>query len=301
MALAASVAAAAAAMPAARKRSAAADGDGSSKAAMVAAARRGAVIGPPRAERRCQVVLASTGGWAEVAAVEKIFRRCSIESLRVPSGVNEQPIGHDEALRGAANRLEAARVARPGADYYIAIESCLLEVVVPPTVHLGLPTSSARTSAATAASTDTTAAGEAASSPLAVEDDGTRHYDTGWVLIERAGAVPIRAAAPSCAVEIPPDDVSTARERGFAKQTAGAVSAERAGLLDGKDPHNWLTAGRRSREALLGEAIAVALGQLERVGRTMPPPATQESQQSASTSASENTTTGRTRWFGGTG
>mmetsp|Transcript_3833 Transcript_3833/g.7641 ORF Transcript_3833/g.7641 Transcript_3833/m.7641 type:complete len:237 (-) Transcript_3833:63-773(-) len=201
------------------------------QAAEAAAARRGAALGPPSPQRRCLVVLATSGARSEMAAVESVFRQCTIEGVRTRSGVNEQPHGHEEALRGAANRLDAAKVVKPGADYYVAMESSLSQVWV----------------------------------PQEAEGGELRYYDTGWVMLERQGGH--RKAAPAAAVELPTVDVKAAFERGLERTTVGALVSERVGLLQGREPHGWLTAGRRDREALLGEAISVALGQLERADR----------------------------------
>lgn len=175
---------------------------------------------------------------AEIAAAERVFRQCVVEGIAVASGVSEQPYTQEETIRGAANRLDAARSAKPGADFYVAIQSGLSEVTVPTRAE------------------DAAGAGH-------VE---LRFMDIGWVLLERAGSG-ARAVAPSAGVEIPQADVAFARARGLEGKTAGAVVSERVGLLDTQDPHGWLTAGRRPREALLGEALAIALGQLERSDR----------------------------------
>lgn len=166
----------------------------------------------------------------------------------MPSGVNEQPIGHAETLQGAANRLDAAKAVRAGADYYVAIESGLVEVHIPEPAPIASPASGSA------------AAAETRPAPR------KRFFDTGWVLLERPGSGE-RAACPSCGVEFPSADVTAMLERGVSRATVAAQASKRAGLLDGQDPHAWLTAGRRTRDALLGEAIAVALGQLERASR----------------------------------
>eukprot|EP00927_Polykrikos_kofoidii_P019817 TRINITY_DN19295_c0_g2_i1.p1 TRINITY_DN19295_c0_g2~~TRINITY_DN19295_c0_g2_i1.p1 ORF type:complete len:257 (-),score=49.15 TRINITY_DN19295_c0_g2_i1:249-1019(-) len=212
-------------------------------------------------QQRCRVVVASALR-VHLAATERVFRQCVVEGVRVPSNVNQQPRGHEEALRGASYRLDAAKVARPGANFYVAIESGISEVWVPSGVS-GPP----------GGSLDGTGAGFGPSS------GELRHFDTGWVLVERSssGSGPsARAAAPSAGVELPAVDVATARERGLDRGSVGAHTASRVGLLGGSASHGeraedsvhaWLTAGRRSREALLGEALAVALGQLERACR----------------------------------
>lgn len=232
-------------------------GGGKSRAANNAAASdaalRGAALAPPpTSERRCRVVVSSAGAWAELAAVERIFRQCSVESIRVSSGVREQPVGHEEALQGAVNRLEGAKAARPGADFYVSVERSLTEVSLP------------------ACTTGSSASGSSASGSSAASPAEPRYFEVSWVLLERVAGSALRAVVPSCGVEIPVVDVEQARAKSFVRKTAGAITADRVGLLDGKEPHSWLTAGRRSREALLGEAISVALGQLERAGRGQP-------------------------------
>jgi len=64
----------------------------------------------------------------KVAASKKAFAdvfNCEIElySLDVPSGVSEQPKSDEESLRGAMNRVEAARSRIRDADYYVGIEA----------------------------------------------------------------------------------------------------------------------------------------------------------------------------------
>lgn len=205
---------------------------------------------------------------SELAAVERIFRQCTIESFRGSSGVPEQPVGSAEALRGATNRLESAMRARPGADYYVSIESSLMEVSLPSSSGVAEP----------------------------------KFYDVSWVVLERASGSRLRTAVPSCGVELIADDVAQARQRGFERKAAGAVTADRLGLLDGKDPHSWLTSGRRSREALLGEAIAVALGQLERQGREqLMPKVSQQTPAAVAAAAPVSAPPARRKWLGGSG
>lgn len=45
-----------------------------------------------------------------------------IESLNVPSGVSAQPMSDAETLTGAINRVEAARLTRPEAEFWVGIE-----------------------------------------------------------------------------------------------------------------------------------------------------------------------------------
>lgn len=72
-----------------------------------------------------KIVLASTSA-LKIEACRRAFPGFEIVPLKVPSGVNEQPIG-DETLRGAVNRIDAARAAAPSADYYMAIENGLFQ------------------------------------------------------------------------------------------------------------------------------------------------------------------------------
>ncbi|MDX1907407.1 MAG: inosine/xanthosine triphosphatase [Bacteroidia bacterium] len=46
----------------------------------------------------------------------------TLTGVSVPSGVPDQPVGDDETLTGARNRVMAARAAHPDADVWIGIE-----------------------------------------------------------------------------------------------------------------------------------------------------------------------------------
>ena len=46
----------------------------------------------------------------------------AVDTVTVPSGVSDQPMSDEEALRGAMNRAEGARQAAPEADYWVGIE-----------------------------------------------------------------------------------------------------------------------------------------------------------------------------------
>ena len=72
------------------------------------------------------VVLASQSKIKE-QAVRQAFNNVSgfkLTTIKAPSGVNEQPIGH-ETMRGARNRIEFIKDAEPDADIYISIENGL--------------------------------------------------------------------------------------------------------------------------------------------------------------------------------
>merc|ERR1712194_15119 len=142
------------------------------------------------------------------------------------------------------------KAAKPDADYWVAIQGTLLEATVPP-----IP-------------------GTAPS--LEAEVSTTEFFDVNWLVLEQnmGNGRGERTVVPSCGVWLPEADVENARarqERGLEGKTAAQVTSERLGFSDGRDPYAFLTAGRRSREVLLTEALAVALGQLERQRHSQPP------------------------------
>ena len=49
-------------------------------------------------------------------------RTFTAEGVSVPSGVSDQPLGDEETYQGAWNRVQAARAARPDADFWVGIE-----------------------------------------------------------------------------------------------------------------------------------------------------------------------------------
>lgn len=61
---------------------------------------------------------------AAIAAFQRMFPQEDFElsSIAVESGVDEQPMSDRETFRGARQRAENARIARPGADFWIGIE-----------------------------------------------------------------------------------------------------------------------------------------------------------------------------------
>lgn len=72
----------------------------------------------------------------------------AIEGLSVPSGVPAQPMSDEETLRGARQRMEAARLLQPNSDLWIGIEggcadtehglTCFAWVTVTDGMHTGL-------------------------------------------------------------------------------------------------------------------------------------------------------------------
>ena len=61
---------------------------------------------------------------AALNAFQQIFPTQSfdVSGVAVPSGVPDQPMSLAETMRGARNRAESARAARPESDYWVGIE-----------------------------------------------------------------------------------------------------------------------------------------------------------------------------------
>merc|ERR1719240_671852 len=47
----------------------------------------------------------------------------TVDGVKAESRINEQPLGHEETLQGALNRLEHTKGLSPSADFYVAIEN----------------------------------------------------------------------------------------------------------------------------------------------------------------------------------
>lgn len=91
-------------------------------------------------------------------------------------------------------------------------------------------------------------------------ENGIVHEDDRWIdlaAIVIATADGRERVAWSEAVTLPDLDVSEAARRGFRRTTVGAVIAERTGSTP-EDPHAFLTGGRRTRAAILTDALASA-------------------------------------------
>lgn len=152
----------------------------------------------------------------KVSAVRMALARAGIAADVVAhasqSGVNAQPVGRDETLRGASNRARAAAAAVPGSAG-VGIENGI------------------------------------------VREDG-RWIDVAAVVI--VGEDGRETVAWSEAVAVPDVFVDEAAARGFGGVTVGAVIAEREGSTP-DDPHAMLSGGRRTRAAILADALASAL------------------------------------------
>mmetsp|Transcript_11298 Transcript_11298/g.23844 ORF Transcript_11298/g.23844 Transcript_11298/m.23844 type:complete len:201 (-) Transcript_11298:46-648(-) len=177
-----------------------------------------------------QVVVASTAHM-KVAAVQKLLAEeaASVQGVKAASGVNDQPFGHEETIRGALNRLADAKLKAPSADLYVSMENGLFEV----------------------------------------PGDGRKMlcFDLAWVAIEDAQGQ--RSLAHSAGVEMPGVAVSAAKASCFSKTAGSEVArvanqSPSSDPVDPQDPHTYLTNGFCSREELLLSALRIALGQMKR-------------------------------------
>mmetsp|Transcript_64971 Transcript_64971/g.188375 ORF Transcript_64971/g.188375 Transcript_64971/m.188375 type:complete len:208 (+) Transcript_64971:160-783(+) len=177
------------------------------------------------------VVVASTAAM-KVGAVRRLTTEgcfggaaTAVEAVAAVSGVNEQPFGHEETVRGVLNRLVDARRLRPGARWYIAVENGIFELAT----------------------------------------ESPRYFDVAWVAVDdTAHGLGIPALAHSVGIEFPREFVESARAEGFDRTHAGHKIAARNPGVDKQDPHRWLSAERVSREDLLVGALSAAWGQLEK-------------------------------------
>lgn len=151
-----------------------------------------------------------------------------VEGIGTASEINEQPVGHEEILQGALNRLNNMKKS--------------------------LRAGSAKT--------------KIGSSPILVSIEngiynvGDRWFDIAYVVLEDNGGN--IAIATSEAIEYPLEFVEEARGRGFASTTVTSIMAEK--LQDpsiGTDPHKYLTRGKITRQQFLEHAFKVAKCQLE--------------------------------------
>ncbi|HVW66297.1 MAG TPA: inosine/xanthosine triphosphatase [Candidatus Peribacteraceae bacterium] len=145
-----------------------------------------------------------------------------IEGRKASSDINEQPVGHEETLQGALNRIKNLKtvIGDTRFDLLIAFEGGMFQV---------------------------NANGE------------EKWVDMGWTVAEDATGR--QAYSMGTGVEYPTEDVHIARELGFDKYTVGSVMAKRAGI-DGTDPQEYLTGNLLRRRDVLAQATTAAVGQL---------------------------------------
>ena len=146
----------------------------------------------------------------------------NVQGAKAASEINEQPVGHDEILRGALNRLKNLKVIIGGTRYdlLISMESGIFLVQI---------------------------------------DDRQAWFDLGWVVVEDIHGN--KRFAHSAGIEFDARDVQEAQQRGFDKTTVGSIIAEHTSA-DSTDPHAYLTGGKVSRSDMLKQTLKTALGQL---------------------------------------
>ncbi len=175
-----------------------------------------------------KILLASTSKHklsAVRTAASKLFAGdVRVEGYASSSAIGEQPVGWEETIKGAVNRLSflKRKIKREGLDYdyLVAIENGIV--------------------------------------PLEVKRQ-KRWFDVGIILAEdRKGCL---GAGFTSSVEMPRELVSKAKKLGFAGNTVAKLLAEEVGG-DATDPHAILTGGRFTRIDFLSQGLESVLSQL---------------------------------------
>lgn len=145
-----------------------------------------------------------------------------VQGRSVSSQINAQPVGHEETVRGAINRLTDLKkmLADTHYDLLVAFENGIFSVQI-----------------------------------------GAREawFDLGWVAVEDANGR--QSLAHSTGIEFNAADVRKARQYGLKFSTVGRVIGDRLGT-DTSDPHLYLTDGVVGRIELLRLGLKAAVGQL---------------------------------------
>ncbi len=147
-----------------------------------------------------------------------------VEGVKVPSGVNEQPVGWREIIKGAKNRLDSLKreIKKEGKpyEYLVAIENGIIFIQT---------------------------------------KEEEKWFDVGAVLVEDVKGK--QQLSFTGFVEMPKALVDKAKQLGFETTTVGSLIAQKYGG-EGTDPHSILTRNAVSRRELLTSAVKVAFGQL---------------------------------------
>ena len=172
----------------------------------------------PSAPRRRVVVFVASTAAQKLGAAERALGG-ETTGFECPSLVPDQPVGFDETLRGAKNRL-ASLLGQlgeaPEVDLVVSIESGLIKSLV---------------------------------------GEEETWIDVAVVLV-REMSTGAESVATSAGVRVPTEYVGTWAEAG-GEGTVGEMIAEELGG-DKHDPHGALTKGAFARSALLEHAIRVA-------------------------------------------
>lgn len=177
-----------------------------------------------------KILLGSTNEH-KISAVKQVFKKLfpnenvQIKGIKADSEINEQPLGHEETIGGALNRLKNAKLLYEGDfDYAIAIENGLF--------------------------------------PVSVKGK-KRFFDAAWVAVEDAKGR--QTISLSSGLEFSEKAINKAltRDGGFKTTTVGLIIAQETNC-DATDPQSFMTNGLVSRVDMLKQAIEIALGQLQR-------------------------------------
>jgi inosine/xanthosine triphosphatase len=147
-----------------------------------------------------------------------------IEGRKAPSGINEQPVGKEETVLGAMNRIAHLKDMILGVpyDYLVAFENGLVSLEL---------------------------------------NGETTWMDMAWAVVEDYDGN--RKIANSAGIEIPSWAVEEARRHGFETTTASSILAK-VSPASSTDPHSYLTDGAVSRTDLLEQSLRIAVAQLLR-------------------------------------
>jgi len=173
----------------------------------------------------CKVLLCS-GSKHKIGATKDAFQALfdSVEIIteNSDSGINSQPFGNEETLRGAKNRINSAKklyASKTSApvDYVVAIENGII---------------------------------------LVVDGNEERWYDICWVVIEdKTGQQRISV---SQGILFPAWAAHEAQKIGFATKTVGEILFEKFPQCEKTDPHSYLTQGKLPRLQFMSLAIRTA-------------------------------------------
>jgi len=163
---------------------------------------------------------------ATLKTFQEVYPNYEIEIvlLKAASEINSQPIGNEETLLGAMNRLKNTKIALEGKhyDFVVAMENGIISIL---------------------------------------NGKDTLWFDVGWIILEDAEGR--QSVSVSTGVNFPNRFIAEAEHRGIQGSTVGAIIAQETGA-DEWNPHQYLTNGQLSRTDLLGQALKTAIGQLQK-------------------------------------
>eukprot|EP01125_Pyxidicula_operculata_P021595 TRINITY_DN8406_c0_g1_i1.p1 TRINITY_DN8406_c0_g1~~TRINITY_DN8406_c0_g1_i1.p1 ORF type:complete len:185 (+),score=14.55 TRINITY_DN8406_c0_g1_i1:91-645(+) len=173
-------------------------------------------------------VAVGTTSALKVSAVKKAFTQAmpgqEIDCKGYPtaSNINEQPVGWEETIKGAKNRLSNLKQITStnnerNNDYFVSIENGIIPTGVP----------------------------------------DFQWIDFGWVLMEDKSGK--QFGASSGGIQFSDKYVEAAKKSGFDKTTAGEIMSKELNC-DSKDPHKTLTSDLVKREDFLVQAVLSCIG-----------------------------------------